>query len=124
MTIAHSMLRAAAVAGGVTVGLVLPGSAATAAPGDCAAELAQVEVAIEQSQFLGQRAEMDRNNLLATLGESDEKVAVDKYDDAIAKLESISNKALTLAGAPKPKLADATPITTAVADAITCVRQL
>ena len=103
MTTAHSMLRAATVAGGVTVGLVLSGTVATAAPGDCAAELAQVGIAIEQSQFLGQRAETDRTNLLATLDDSEAKVAVDKYDDATAKLASISGKAIELAAAPKPK---------------------
>jgi hypothetical protein len=124
MTIAHSMLRAAALVGGLAVGVVLSGSAATAAPGDCAVELDQVRDAIEQSEFLGQRAETDRDNLLATLANVEAKIAVDKYDDATLKLASISDKALELAVAPKAKLADPTPITDAVADATACVGQL
>ena len=89
--------------------------------GACAFELNAVEAAIQGGAFQGQNASTDRSNLLAKLEAANAKVAARKFSDAVDKLDEISDKATALAGAPKPKLADATAINTAVAAAIACV---
>jgi hypothetical protein len=92
--------------------------------GSCAFELNAVEAAIRAGTFLGQRADTDQSNLLAKLEAADAKVDFGKFPDAVDKLVEISDKATELAGAPKPKLADASGINAAVTAAIGCVGKL
>jgi hypothetical protein len=92
--------------------------------GACAFELNAVEAAIRSATFAGQNATTDQSNLLAKLEAANAKVAEGKFSDAVDKLDDISDKATALAGAAKPKLADATAINTAVASAIACVGRL
>jgi hypothetical protein len=92
--------------------------------GACAFELNAVEAAIRGATFTGQNATTDQSNLLAKLEAANAKVAEGKFSDAVDKLDDISDKATALAGAAKPKLADATAINTAVAGAIACVGRL
>lgn len=92
--------------------------------GACALELNAVETAINAAVFQGPRANTDKSNLLAKLDAADAKVDLGKFSDAVDKLGEISDKATELANAPKPKLADATGINTAVSDAIACVGRL
>jgi long-subunit fatty acid transport protein len=92
--------------------------------GACAFELNAVEAAIQGAAFQGQNATTDQSNLLAKLEAANAKVADGKFSDAVDKLDEISDRATTLAGAPKPKLADATAINTAVTAAIACVGRL
>ena len=92
--------------------------------GACAFELNAVEAAIRGAVFQGQNATTDQSNLLAKLEAANAKVAEGKFSDAVDKLDDISDKATALAGAPKPKLADATAINTAVTAAIACVGRL
>jgi hypothetical protein len=92
--------------------------------GACAFELNAVEAAIHGATFSGQNATTDQTNLLAKLEAANAKIAEGKFSDAVDKLDEISDKATALAGAAKPKLADATGINTAVASAISCVARL
>jgi len=92
--------------------------------GACAYELNGVEAEITAARFLGNRAEMDRTNMLAKLDAADAKVDLGKFSDAIDKLMDISDKATALADAPKAKLDDASGINTAVSAAIACVGKL
>ncbi len=113
--------RGAVVAVGLALGFAVTGGSAQAAQGECAYELAAVGVAIDAATFLSKNADMDESNLLAKLEAAGAKVALDKYSDAVDKLEDISDKATALANAPKAKLDDATGINGAVAAAIACV---
>lgn len=124
MTSSTGMLRGAALAGAVALGLMMSGGTAMAAAGDCAYELAAVSDAINAAEFLGKKADTDRSNLLAKLQAAEGKVALDKFSDAIDKLVDISDTATALADAPKPKLGDATGINMAVTGAIACVGSL
>ena len=68
--------RRTGAAVGVALAFVLCGRPiATAAAGDCAAELTAVETAIVDAQFLGARADEERTNLLATLDDAEAKIA-------------------------------------------------
>lgn len=90
--------------------------------GTCADELNAVEMAINAGRFTGKKAESDRTNLLAKLGAADRKIELNKYSDAVSKLEDISNTATALANAqPNSKLDSAENINEAVIDAIICV---
>ncbi|BAL22803.1 hypothetical protein [Azoarcus sp. KH32C] len=90
----------------------------------CAPELNAVEAAIMAGTFLGRSAATDQSNLLAKLDAAAAKIQLQKFPDAIDKLEDISNAATALAGAPKPKLNDASLINSSVRTAITCVGNL
>ena len=92
--------------------------------GPCASELNAVETAIESGVFLGKKAATDQSNLLAKLEAAGAKLALEKYDDAVDKLQSISDTSTALANAPKPKLDDASGINEAVVTAIACVGSL
>lgn len=96
-------------------------AAASHYTGSCSTELNAVETAIDDAVFLGKKAGTDESNLDAKLDAAAAKIALQKYSDAIDKLENISDTATALAGAPKPKLDDATGINSAVSAAITCV---
>ena len=124
MSKSNLMVRSAALAAAVALGLMMGGAAAMAAPGECAFELDAVRTAIGEATFLGRRAEMDETNLLAKVEAAESKVALDKYSDAIDKLLDVSDTATALADAPKPKLDDATGINNAVTVAIDCVGSL
>ena len=89
--------------------------------GACASELNAVETAIQSAVFLVKSASTDQTNLLAKLEAAAAKVGLQKYDDAVDKLQDISDKATALASAPKPKLEDASGINGAVITAIACV---
>jgi hypothetical protein len=97
---------------------------ASAAPGDCGVELYAVETAIQEAIFLGNKATTDQSNLLAKLATATAKVGLNKYSDAVDKLQDISDTATALAVAPKQKLADASGINGAVVTAIGCVGAL
>jgi len=96
-------------------------AAASHYTGSCSTELNAVEAAIVDAVFLGRKAVTDESNLVAKLDAAAAKIALQKYSDAIDKLENISDTATALAGATKPKLEDATGINSAVSAAITCV---
>ncbi|MGE5128333.1 MAG: hypothetical protein ACM3IK_01780 [Sphingomonadaceae bacterium] len=87
----------------------------------CASELNAVETAIESGVFLGKNASTDQSNLLAKLEAAAAKISLTKYDDAVDKLQNISDTATALADAPKQKLEDASGINAAVVIAIDCV---
>jgi hypothetical protein len=74
--------------------------------------------------FLGRNASTDQSNLLAKLEAAAAKVRLNKYDDAVDKLQNISDTATALADAPKQKLDDASRINSAVVTAIGCVSGL
>ncbi len=92
--------------------------------GACAAELNAVEAAIQTGTFVGNKAATDQSNLLAKLEAAAAKVRIGKFSDAVDKLQNISDTATALAGAPKPKLEDASQINGAVVSAIACVGAL
>ena len=78
-----------------------------------------VESAITTSVFT---KTADRDNLLSKLSAAYNKAAVEKYSpDAIAKLQSISDTALALASAAKPKLQNDDAIAAAVLAAQQCI---
>lgn len=110
---------------GLLLPLTLPSQAwATHATGASATELNAVESAINSATFLGGSADSSRSNLLGKLDVAVAKVSVEKYADAVAKLVNISDTATALAVAAKPKLADASGITSAVTAATACVSSL
>ena len=80
-----------------------------------------VQAAIDGGVFLGKNASSNQSNLGAKLEAAAAKIELNKYDDAVDKLLSISATATALADAPKPKLEDATFINGAVETAIGCV---
>ncbi len=103
--------------------LLLPIGAANANHfiGVCSIELNTLEQAINDANFLGQRAETNKSNLLTKLEAAAAKMDQGKPSDAIDKLQSISDTATDLANAAKPKLEDATLINTSAGSAIQCV---
>ena len=90
----------------------------------CAAELNALEIAIDDSVFIGRRADSNQSNLQAKLDAADAKVGLEKFSDAVDKLMEISDKATALANAPKPKLESAVGINQAASAAIVCVGAL
>ena len=92
--------------------------------GQCFTELNAVELAVENANFVGKRAETNRSNLLAKLEAANAKITLLKYSDAVDKLTDISGAATTLANAPKQKLEDATDINNATTNAISCTGAL
>lgn len=89
--------------------------------GACGASLDGVEAAIVAATFYDPKAASNESNLILKLDSAAAKLSQNKPLDAIANLESISNRATELANAPKAKLDDATGINVAAASAITCV---
>jgi len=89
--------------------------------GACASELNALETTIQNGVFLGKNASTDQSNLLAKLEAAAVKVGLNKFDDAVDKLQNISDTATALADAPKQKLEDASGINWAVVTAIGCV---
>jgi len=91
---------------------------------DAVASIDTVSHTIEYANFLGKRGENDRLNLLIKAEAAISKVGAYKFDDAIDKLVDISDKAIELESAPKPKLEDSSAINEAVAAAVVCVNDL
>ena len=87
----------------------------------CSDELTAVSNAIGQAQFLGKNAAADASNLNGKVEEATAKAEQVKFADSIAKLADISSTATALASAPKPKLADASGINSAVDRAVACL---
>jgi len=83
--------------------------------------LAAVGQKIESANFIGKKAETNRSNVLAKLAETQPKIYLEKYNDAITKLGNISDTSTALANARKPKLEGASAINYAVLSAIDCV---
>lgn len=81
--------------------------------------LTAVEAAIAAGNFTNPTR--DQANLQIKLQAAASKANVRKWDDAIGKLEDISNTATALASAAKPKLASAADINTAVDAAQACM---
>jgi len=111
--------------------LLLP-FAAQAAPGECSIELGVdgvtgVGYAIANAVYTGKRDASDRTSLEVKLASAKVKVDRDKIDNAIEKLDAISDKASDWADSfitRKTKLEDASDINTAVTAAIMCVGAL
>lgn len=109
--------------------LLLPnvGTAASAYPyyGNfaCASFLNAAGEKITAARFEGKNAVADQKNLISKLDAAYSKLIVNppKYEDAITKLENISQTAYELSSADKPKLdsAAATAIMDAAGSAIT-----
>ncbi|AKU10072.1 hypothetical protein AzCIB_0167 [Azoarcus sp. CIB] len=89
--------------------------------GSCGASLDAVETAIVAATFYDPKAASNESNMILKLDSAAAKLGQSKPLDAIANLESISDRATELATAPKPKLDDAAGINAAAASAITCV---
>ncbi|HJV26570.1 MAG TPA: hypothetical protein VJ673_12855 [Aromatoleum sp.] len=122
MSFAKRTLAAALIS---AIGTIAAGQAhATHYTVACGTELNAVEAAIMAGLFLGKNASGDQGNLLAKLDAAAAKILLQKYADAIDKLEDVSNTATALAGASKPKLDDATAINSSVRAAIGCVGSL
>ena len=86
----------------------------------CVEEMSDVYYAINDGDFIGRKAEMDKSNMLTKDDAAVSKLKLYKFSDAIDKLDNISDKATLLATAGKPKLGDSTVITEAVSAAIQC----
>jgi hypothetical protein len=80
-------------------------------------------VIVNSNEFMGRGAQRAQDGLDAKAMTASGKVEVNKYDDALQKLEEIVLKVDDLAGAPKPKLTDdgANQISTAAMTAMDCV---
>ncbi len=115
--------------------LLLP-FATQAAPDECSAWLAtefdsngtviygEVAMAIDEGVYTRKRASTDESNLLAKLAAAEGKVWHNKFSNAIATLEQMTDKATSLVESPKPKLEDANDINYALASAMDCVGNL
>lgn len=81
---------------------------------------------IVHSDFIGRGAQRAQDGLEAKAMTAGGKVEVNKYDDALQKLEEIVLKVDDLVGAPKPKLSEdgANQISGAAMTAMDCVVQL
>lgn len=77
-----------------------------------------VQAAIVAGTFTNQR---DQTNMLSKLSSGASKAAARKWGDAIAKMEDISDQAVALAGAAKPKLVGADAIVNAAYGAQVCM---
>jgi hypothetical protein len=104
--------------------IVMTGASQVVLAAECGFEFDSVELAITNAEFLGRKASTDEANMLMKLEAAKSKVIATKYDDAIGKLSDISDKATAMADAPKPKLADAGGINTALLDAARCINGL
>jgi hypothetical protein len=87
----------------------------------CSTQITAVETAIGLAGFLTRKADSNRSNLFVKLAAAEAKLDCGKPADAIDKLEDISDKATAWAGAPKPKLENATGINGAVGEALLCL---
>ena len=82
------------------------------------AALDGVEAAIYSASFTNAR---DQTNMLGKVREAASKASVAKWDDAIGKLQEVSDKADVLASAAKPKLIGADAIMSAAYAAQGCL---
>jgi hypothetical protein len=105
---------------GLALALLLAASPASAAEGDCQAELNIVRGAIQAADFKNDR---DQTRLGGKVTMAEGKVALDKFGDAIQKLGDISVKVIDLRDAAKTKIDDddANDILGAVDDATACL---
>jgi hypothetical protein len=89
----------------------------------CATPFYELDAVIVAAQFYGKTAETERTNMRIKLAGADVKLVENKPGDATDKLVEIADKATTLAGAAKPKLAGdgAAAINDGVMDALQCV---
>ena len=113
-----------------TLGVAMPAGAATDYTNSntlpCPSGVGTVGVALdgvadaieEDGEF---RRHADQSNLLVKLSNANSKTLLFKWDDAVDKLQDISDKATELAGAPKPKLDGADAINAAAEAAIGCL---
>ena len=62
----------------------------------CDVEMSDVLYAINDGQFLGRKADMDRSNMLTKYDAAVAKLGFYKFSDAIDKLSDISDKATAL----------------------------
>jgi len=99
-------------------------STAHASEAWCSEDLAAVQTAIDAGIYYGRNATSNKSNLEMKLDAAEAKLTYRKWDGAVDKLYDISEKATAWADAPKEKLADATAINYAVADAINCIGDL
>lgn len=83
--------------------------------------LDNVQTAILAGTFTNQR---DQTNMLGKVSTAASKASARKWGDAIAKMEDISDQAVALAGAAKPKLAGADAIVNAAYGAQMCMTGL
>lgn len=92
----------------------------------CDNELNAVGYAIAGAQFTGQKPATDMANLLSKLDSARAKVGLQKYADALGKLDDLHLSVENMVGAPKPKLAEASAgaIYTALGDAAICIGAL
>jgi hypothetical protein len=81
---------------------------------------------VNSSEFIGRGAQRAQDGLEAKAMTAGGKVEVNKYDDALQKLEEVVLKVDDLVGAPKPKLSEngANQISRAAMTAMDCVVQL
>ena len=84
----------------------------------CACELNAVDTAIVDGNFVGKNASTAESNLRAKLEAAAAKVGLRKFDDAVDKLQNISDTATALADASKYKLEGVSRINEAVVTAI------
>jgi hypothetical protein len=84
-------------------------------------QLDAVQAAILGGGFTNER---DRTNMLGKVNAAASKAAVRKWDDANGKLQDVSDQALALAGAAKPKLTGADAIVNAAYAAQLCMTGL
>lgn len=89
--------------------------------GSCGAALDGVETAIIAATFYEPKAASNESNMILKLDSANTKLRQNKPLDALANLESISDRATELATAQKPKLDDAAGINAAAASAISCI---
>lgn len=92
----------------------------------CDNELNTVGYAIWTAQFTGQKPAIDQANLLSKLDSARAKVGLQKYADALGKLDDLHLSVENMVGAPKPKLAEASAgaIYTALGSAALCIGAL
>jgi hypothetical protein len=121
-TTKHTKLTLIALA--MSAVFLLPGVAG-AAHDICADDMYAVETAINNANFTGKKAPMDRASMQQKRYHAEVKLSKGKFDDAIDKLMDISKKANALVGdgTKKSKLTDASAsgINNAVDDAIACI---
>lgn len=84
------------------------------------------DLIVNSTEFTGRGAQRAQDGLEAKAMTAGGKIEVNKYDDALQKLEEIVLKVDDLVGAPKPKLSEdgANQISGAAMTAMDCVVQL
>ena len=82
------------------------GAAAECTKDEALGAVKKLNNVIVHSDFIGRGAQRAQDGLEAKAMTAGGKVEVNKYDDALQKLEEIVLKVDDLAGAPKPKLSE------------------